>query len=79
MRRSEEITNLAYEIIVDISEQKTPLHISMLKASRLSLLLDMPNNVNIFQKQSEDAESIEFNISSFQSRMECQAPVLLHS
>ncbi len=70
MKRNEEITNLAYEIMLDISEQKSPLHISMLKASRLSLLLDMPDNVKIFQGQSEDAESMEFNVGSFANQME---------
>lgn len=70
MKRSEEITALAYEIIVDISEKKIPLHVSMLKASRLCLLLDMPDNVKIFQGQAQDCESMEFNIGSFSNQME---------
>jgi len=70
MKRSEEITSLAHEIMLDISEQRTPLHLSMLKASRLSLLLDMPNEVKIFQGQSEDAESMQFSIDSFNSQID---------
>lgn len=70
MKRSEEITTLAYEILVDISDRRTPLHVSLLKASRLSQLLDMPTNVTLFQRWAEDAETMEFAVGSFNSAME---------
>lgn len=67
MKRSEEITTLAYEILVDISDRRTPLHVSLLKASRLSQLLDMPTNLTLFQAWAEDAETMEFVVGSFNS------------
>lgn len=70
MKRSEEITTLAKEILIDISDHRTPLHVSLLKASRLSLLLDMPANVTLFQNWAQDAETTEFIVGSFQSRIE---------
>lgn len=70
MKRTEEITKLAKEILLDLSEQRSPLHVSILKASRLSHLLDMPSNVQLFQGWSEDAQTMEFFVGSFQSRID---------
>jgi len=70
MKRSEEITALANEILLDISNNRTPLHVALLKASRISSLLDIPGNVTLFKDWAKNAEAMEFSVGSFQSRME---------
>lgn len=70
MKRSEEITTLADDILLDISNSRTPLYVVLLKASRLSSLLDIPGNVSLFKEWAKDAEANELIVSSFQSRME---------
>lgn len=70
MKRNEEITTLANEILLDISNNRSPLHVALLKASRLSSLLDIPGNVTLFKDWAKNAEAMEFSVGSFQSKME---------
>ena len=70
MKRNEEIASLANEILLDIGNNRTPLHISLLKASRLSGMLDMPTNVSLFQSWAKFVEGQEFISNSFQTRIE---------
>lgn len=70
MNRNEEITLLANEIMIDITNSRLPLHNILLKASRLSLLLDMPDNVKIFQDWARIAEQNQFIVETFLSNIE---------
>lgn len=65
MKRNEEILQLSYEVMVDITDNRLPLHNILLKASRLSLLLDIPNNVELFQGWSKYAEQSQFVLDSY--------------
>lgn len=70
MKKSEEITELAYEILIDLSEDKIPLHCILLKASRLAMITNDPANMSIFQRMSNQAETSAFLIETFQSSID---------
>lgn len=70
MRRNEEILNLADEIMLDITNSRIPLHSVLLKASRLSLLLDIPKNVTLFKEWAKFAEQNSFVIETYKSTIE---------
>lgn len=70
MKRNEEITQLSSEILLDITENRLPLHVILLKASRLSLLLDIPTNVSLFQNWSQYAEQNQFAIETYRDSLE---------
>ncbi len=65
MKRNEEIVQLAYEIMVDLSENRLPLHYVLLKASRLSTLVNIPGNVTLFQNWSKEAELNSFIVNTY--------------
>src|SRR3989338_669278 len=67
MKKNEEITSLSQEIMVDITNDRLPLHNILLKVSRLSLLLDMPANVTLFTEWAKWAEQNSFTMGSFES------------
>lgn len=69
MNKSEEIKALSEDILIDISNEKRPLHIILLRASRLSLLLDMPGNVELFKNWAKYAEQNQFIVASFQANI----------
>lgn len=70
MKKSEEVLQLSKEILIDITNDRLPLHNILLKASRLSLLLDIPTNVDLFKGWAKFAEQNSFVVGSFQSCME---------
>lgn len=70
MKKNEEITVLANEIMIDITNNRLPLHTILLKTSRLSLLLDMPDNVKVFNSWAKYAEQNQFIIETFNKSME---------
>ena len=70
MKRNEEILNLAEEIMLDITNNRIPLHGVSLKASRLSLLLDIPGNVTLFKEWAKFAEQNSFIIETYKSTIE---------
>lgn len=70
MKRNEEILNLAEEIMLDITNSRIPLHSVLLKASRLSLLLDIPKNVTLFKEWAKFAEQNSFVIETYKSTIE---------
>jgi len=65
MSRNEEISALAEEIMLDITNSRTPLHNALLKSSRLSLLLDIPDNVKLFKDWAQYAEQNSFIVETF--------------
>ncbi len=67
MKKNEEITDLSQEIMLDITNDRLPLHNILLKGSRLSLLLDIPANVTLFTEWAKWAEQNSFTIGSFES------------
>lgn len=67
MKKNEKILQLAEEITIDITDSRIPLHNVMLKAARLSLLLDLPDNVKWFKDHAKNAEQQSFLATSFQS------------
>src|SRR5438067_13852598 len=70
MKRNEEITKLSEDILTDITGDLIPLHNILLKASRLSLLLDMPDYVALFKDWAKNAGQYQFILSSYQDAME---------
>lgn len=70
MTRNEEITALAEEIMLDITNNRIPLHNALLKASRLSLLIDMPKNVDLFKEWAKYAEQNSFVVETYKSTIE---------
>lgn len=70
MKSNEEITALAEEIMLDITNNRIPLHNSLLKASRLSLLIDMPKNTTLFKEWAKYAEKNSFVIETYKSTIE---------
>ena len=70
MKKNEEILQLAEEIMIDITNEHLPLHNILLKAARLSLLLDIPANVDLFKGWAKFAEQNSFVVGSFQINME---------
>ena len=70
MKKNEEITKLSEEIMVDITDSRLPLHNILLKSSRLSLLLDLAENVKLFKDWSKYAEQNQFIVSAFQISMQ---------
>lgn len=70
MNRNEEITSLAEEIMLDTTNSSIPLHNSLLKASRLSLLVDIPANVSLFKEWAQYAEQNSFIIGSFNASID---------
>ena len=70
MKKNEEILQLSEEILIDITDDRLPLYNVLLKASRLSLLLDLPKNVDFFKVWAKFAEQNSFIIGSFQVNME---------
>lgn len=56
--------------MIDITDNRIPLHNALLKCSRLSLLVDISQNVNLFQDWAKYAESNAFVIGSFNVSME---------
>lgn len=70
MKRNEEITKLSGDILTDITDERIPLHNILLKASRLALLLDMPDRVALFKDWAKSAEQYQFIISSYQANIE---------
>ncbi len=69
MGKNEEIETLALSILDDLTEGTVHLHAIMLKASKLSLLVNLPKNVEHFKKWASEIEPLEFTISSFASSM----------
>src|SRR3972149_10312592 len=70
MGKNEEITQLSDEIMQDLTSGVIPLHSALLKAARLSLLVDIPKNVQLFKDWAKYAEENSFVISSFNTSME---------
>lgn len=70
MKRNDEILQLSEEIMLDITEGRLPLYVILLKASRLSLLLDMPKNVDVFKEWAKYAEQNQFIVDTFRSNIE---------
>lgn len=70
MKKNEEILQLSEEILVDITDERLPLHNILLKASRLSLLLDIPKNVDLFKGWAKFSEQNSFVVGAFQTNME---------
>lgn len=70
MTRNEEITLLAEEIMLDITNNRIPLHNAILKASRLSLLIDLPKNALLFKEWAKYAEQNSFVIETYKSTIE---------
>ena len=70
MKRNEEITTLAEEILLDITNNRIPLHNALLKASRLSLMIDMPSNAILFKDWAKYAEQNSFVIETYKSTIE---------
>lgn len=70
MKRNDEIIKLSSEIMVDITDGRLPLYTVLLKASRLSLLLDLPKNVDLFKDWAKYAEQNQFVVDTFRSSME---------
>ncbi|MFH1749829.1 MAG: hypothetical protein ABH837_02990 [bacterium] len=66
MTKNEEILFLSEEILIDITNQRLPLYNILLKTSRLSLLLDLPTNVTLFQDWAKYAEQNQFIIDTYQ-------------
>lgn len=70
MERNKEIVQLSNEIMLDITNGRLPLYVILLKAARLSSLLDMPKNVDLFKQWAKFAESNQFVIDTFRSSIE---------
>ena len=70
MTRNEEATSLSEEIMLDITNNRTPLHNAILKASRLSLLIDLPKNVILFKQWAKYAEQNSFVVETYKSTIE---------
>ncbi len=70
MEKNEEITILSKEIMVDITDNRIPLHNILLKCSRLSLLVNLPHNVKLFQDWAKYSETNSFIVGSFNVSME---------
>src|SRR3990167_7703431 len=70
MGKNEEITQLSDEIMQDLTSGVIPLHSALLKAARLSLLVGIPKNVQLFKDWAKYAEENSFVISSFNTSME---------
>src|SRR5882724_6747716 len=73
MKRNQEITLLATEIMSDLTNNSLPLHSVLLKTSRLAMLLDMPENVDFFIARAKDAEHNSFVVETFKSDIEAAA------
>lgn len=70
MKRNEEIVSLSSEIMIDITEGRLPLHVILLKASRLSSILDMSKNVDLFEGWAKFAETNQFYVETFQASID---------
>jgi len=70
LSKNEEITKLSEEILLDITSNRVPLHIVLLKSSRLSLLLDIPKNVELFKDWSKSAEQKNFIIETYNTNID---------
>lgn len=70
MKKNQEITILSKEIMVDITDNRLPLHNILLKASQLSLILDIPDNVNLFNEWAKYAEQNAFLVDNFRINIE---------
>jgi hypothetical protein len=70
MTKNLEITTLAEEIMIDITDSRLPLHNILLKASRLSLLLDIPDNVELFKLWAGYAEQNQFIVETYRTNVE---------
>lgn len=70
MKRNEQITSLAEEIMLDITNSRLPLNNILLKASHLSLLLDMPENIKTFKEWARYAEQNQFTADTFRANIE---------
>lgn len=81
MKKNEQIAQLAEEIMVDITDSRLPLHNILLKASRLSLLLDLPDNVKFFKEWANFTEQNLFIVDTFNVRVEAakDKDVSIHS
>lgn len=69
MKRNEEIIQLSHEIMLDITDSRLPLHNVLPKASRLSLLLDIPKNVELFQTWAKYAEQNQFALDAYKDNI----------
>ena len=70
MNKNEEITKISGEILLDITENRMPLNIILLKCSRLALLLDLPQSVEYYKNSAEYSESNSFTIETFRNNIE---------
>lgn len=70
MKRNEEITVLSEGIMLDIVNSRIPLHNALLKAARLSFLLDIPANVKLFKEWAQYAEQNLFVIETFNANIQ---------
>lgn len=67
MKKNEEIVLLADEILNDLTNSQIPLANIILKSSKLSLLVDAPSNVKLFQSWSKTVEHGLFLTNSYDS------------
>ena len=67
---NKEIADLAYEIMIDITNDRLKLHNIMLKSSRLSLLLSFQELHNWFKENARLAEKNQFIVETLQKNME---------
>ncbi|MBF0464707.1 MAG: hypothetical protein HQK94_06475 [Nitrospirae bacterium] len=56
--------------MLDITNSRLPLHNILLKSSRLSLLLDIPENVKLFKQWAEYAELNQFIVETYKTSIE---------
>lgn len=70
MKSSEEIIALSNEILVDLSENRIPLHCVLLKAARLAMLTGFSSNITTFQTMSKLCETKSFLVDTFQSSVD---------
>jgi hypothetical protein len=70
VNKNQEILSLAEEIMLDITNNRIHLYNILLKASRLSLLIDLPDNVKFFKEWAKYAEQNQFIQDTFQINMQ---------
>jgi hypothetical protein len=70
MNRNGEIIQLSKEMMLDITEGRIPLCIVLLKGSRLSSLLDMPESDDWFKRAAKYAEANQFVVENFRTSLE---------
>lgn len=69
MKKNEKILQLSEEILIDITNDRLPLHNILLKAAYLSQLLEMTKNVTIFKGWAKLSEQNSSVMQSFESNI----------